>query len=53
MKREGDAVALYSRLANDAGDEAGKNLFLTLAEEEKKHKLRLETEYDDNVLKEN
>jgi rubrerythrin len=53
MKREGDAVALYSRLAEDAGDEGVKNLFLSLADEEKKHKLRLETEYDDNVLTEN
>ncbi|MHC4598567.1 MAG: ferritin-like domain-containing protein [Planctomycetota bacterium] len=53
MKREGDAVALYTRLAADAGDDAGKTLFQNLAEEEKKHKLRLETEYDDNVLKEN
>ena len=53
MKREESAVALYARLAGDARDESGKALFQSLAEEEKKHKLRLESEYDENVLKEN
>jgi rubrerythrin len=53
MKREESAVALYSRLAGDAQDEGAKALFETLAQEEMKHKNRLETEYDENVLKEN
>ncbi|MHC5035862.1 MAG: ferritin-like domain-containing protein [Planctomycetota bacterium] len=53
MKREDAAVALYQRLSGLSPDDATKGLFLTLADEEKKHKLKLETEYDENVLKEN
>jgi len=30
-----------------------KNIFLSLAQEEAKHKLRFEIEYDDYILKEN
>jgi rubrerythrin len=53
MKREEASVALYTRLSGDATDQSAKSLFLSLAAEEKKHKLRLETEYDENVLKDN
>jgi rubrerythrin len=53
MKREEASTGLYSELAKAATNESVCSLFLLLAEEEKKHKLRLEKEYDDNVLKEN
>ena len=53
MKREKSAFKLYSDLAGIAPNSGLKNVFLTLAQEEAKHKLRFEIEYDDNVLKEN
>jgi rubrerythrin len=53
MKREEASTALYTDLAKVATTEATRSLFLLLAEEEKKHKLRIEKEYDENVLKEN
>ena len=53
MKREESAVSLYTDLAGKAGSDDLKSIFLSLADEEKKHKLKLEVEYDDNVLKEN
>ena len=53
MKREEASVALYSDLAKVATADSARTLFTLLAEEERKHKLRLEKEYDDNVLKEN
>lgn len=51
MKREEASVALYTNLASQAADAAISGVFEALADEERKHKLRLETEYDDNVLK--
>ena len=53
MKREKAAFRLYTDLSNQADDDNVKNLFAGLAQEEAKHKLRFEVEYDDNVLKEN
>jgi rubrerythrin len=52
MKKEKAAYRLYLDLAaiSPAGDLT--DLFMSLAAEEAKHKLRFEIEYDDNVLKE-
>ena len=52
MQAEKKAFRLYSDLAGTTQDEDVRALFLGLAEEEAKHKLRFEIEYDDN-LKEN
>ena len=51
MKKEKAAFRLYTDLASAAGGKL-RDLFLSLAAEEAKHKLRFEIEYDDNVLKE-
>lgn len=53
MKNEKAAYKLYNELANLADDEEIKNLMLSLAQEEAKHKLRFELEYDDKILTEN
>lgn len=53
MKKEKAAFRLYLELANQVADEEHKSLFLSLAQEEAKHKLRFEIEYDEVVLKEN
>lgn len=53
MKKEKAAFRLYLDLAERASDEGVKSVFLNLAQEESKHKLRFEVEYDQNVLKEN
>ena len=53
MKREKSAFKLYSDLAGIAPNRGLRNIFLMLAQEEAKHKLRFEIEYDDNILKEN
>ena len=53
MKREKAAFKLYTDLSSAATDENVKQLFLFLALEEAKHKLRFEIEYDDTVLNEN
>lgn len=53
MKKEKAAFKLYNDLANRAPDQNMKNLFLSLAQEESKHKLRFELEYDDFVMREN
>lgn len=53
MKKEKAAFRLYLDLAERAKDEDVKAVFLNLAQEESKHKLRFELEYDQNVLKEN
>ena len=50
MKAEKAAYKLYHNLANTTKDPELKNLFLSLAQEEAKHKLRFEIEYDDNIL---
>jgi rubrerythrin len=53
MKQEKVAFKLYSDLARIAPTAELKELLLGLAQEEAKHKLRFEIEYDENVLKEN
>jgi|AntRauTorcE11898_2_1112593.scaffolds.fasta_scaffold00888_7 rubrerythrin len=53
MKKEKAAFKLYNDLANRAPNESMKNLFLSLAQEESKHKLRFELEYDEYVMREN
>ena len=50
MKQEKAAFKLYSDLAASTDDDGIRNLFLSLAQEEAKHKLRFEIEYDDNIL---
>jgi len=52
MKKEKAAFRLYSDLAAGAPDETLRNTFLGLAQEEAKHKLRFEVEFDD-LLTEN
>lgn len=53
MKKEKSAFKLYLDLAGIAPNSDLKNVFLALSQEEAKHKLRFEIEYDDNILKEN
>jgi rubrerythrin len=50
MKREEHSLKLYNHMAEGTDDTQLKKLFSTLAQEESKHKLRLEGEYDENVL---
>jgi len=52
MKKESSAMKLYKLLAAMAEEENLKNTFLALSEEEAKHKLRFEKEYEDEILKE-
>jgi rubrerythrin len=52
MKAEKAAFRVYSDLASATDDAALRETLLGLAQEEAKHKLRFEIEYDDNVLKE-
>jgi rubrerythrin len=49
MKREKAAFRLYSDLAEQSTDPELKAILLSLAQEEAKHKLRFEIEYDDVV----
>ena len=53
MKREKAAFRLYIDLAEAAPDAELRDLLLRLAEEEAKHKLRFEIEYDQHILTEN
>ena len=53
MKEEKAAFKLYSDLAAKTDNAEFKEMFLLLAQEEAKHKLRFEIEYDDNILQEN
>ncbi len=53
MKKEKAAFKLYSALADRAPNSQLKDVFLGLAQEESKHKLRFEIEYDEYVLREN
>lgn len=52
MQKEKASYNLYTDLAGAVGNEAQKEAFLSLAQEEAKHKLRFEIEYDNVVLKE-
>ena len=47
MKREEKALKLYNDFLDQADTEEGKKLFKILCQEEAKHKLALETMYDD------
>lgn len=51
MQREEKALALYNELEKEVEDAEGKKLFQVLAQEEAKHKLFLETEYDDYMAR--
>ncbi|MFC1836665.1 ferritin family protein [Thermodesulfobacteriota bacterium] len=53
MKKEKSAFKMYTNLAGTTDDENLKQLFLRLAQEEAKHKLRFEIEYDEYVMTEN
>ena len=53
MKKEKNAFRLYLFLSESTEDPAMKELFLSLAQEEAKHKLRFEVEYDEFILREN
>lgn len=53
MKAEKAAYKLYNDLASATDDAGLKDTLLSLAQEEAKHKLRFEVEYDDVILKEN
>jgi rubrerythrin len=49
MRREKAAFKLYSDLAAASGNPQIRETFLGLAQEEAKHKLRFELEYDDTI----
>ena len=53
MKEEKAAFRLYTDLAEKTDDPGAKEIFLMLAQEEARHKLRFEIEYDDYILTEN
>jgi rubrerythrin len=53
MHREKNAFKLYNRLAEISESTEHKEMFLMLASQEAKHKLRLEMIYDDDILIEN
>ena len=53
MKKEKAAFRLYTDLAAKVADAAVRATFLALAQEEARHKLRFEIEYDDYILTEN
>jgi rubrerythrin len=50
MKKEKAAYRLYNDLASSTDNQDLKSLFLSLAQEEAKHKLRFEIEYDNHIL---
>ncbi len=53
MNAEKASFKLYSDLAEATDSPELKETFLALAQEEAKHKLRFEIEYDDSILTEN
>lgn len=53
MKREKAAFRLYTDLADQAEEPEIRAIFFGIAQEEAKHKLRFEIEYDDVVMQEN
>ena len=50
MKKEKVAFKLYHDLAHSTDNKELSSLFLSLAQEEAKHKLRFEIEYDNHIL---
>lgn len=53
MKKEKAAFKLYMTLMERSPSQELKSIFLSLAQEESKHKLKFELEYDEYVLREN
>jgi rubrerythrin len=53
MKKEKASYKLYFDMASSVESETLRQTLLGLAQEEAKHKLRLEIEYDQQILKEN
>ncbi len=53
MKREKKSFKLYSDLAAMTQDANLREAFLSLAQEEARHKLRFEIEYDEHILTDN
>lgn len=53
MKKEKAAFKLYMVLADRAPNAEMKSIFISLAQEESKHKLKFEIEYDEFVMREN
>lgn len=53
MKKEKKAFKMYIDLAGATDDTNLQTVFMSLAQEEAKHKLRFEIEYDDFVMTEN
>jgi rubrerythrin len=53
MKKEKAAFKLYINLASRTENQELKAVFQSLANEESKHKLRFELEYDEYVMREN
>ena len=53
MKREASAHKLYNDLAAATEEVEVRVMMLALAQDEARHKLRFETEYDEYVLKDN
>ncbi len=53
MKREKAAYRLYSDMAANIDDPELKSLFLGLAQEEAKHKLYFEVQYDEQIMRDN
>ena len=53
MAKEKAAFKLYLRLSSKVADSGLQSVFMDLAQEESKHKLRFEIEYDEFVMKEN
>ena len=53
MKKEKAAYRMYLDMADGVTDAGLRELFLSLAQEEAKHKLRFEVEYDERILSEN
>lgn len=51
MKREEAALKLYNQLLDKAENDGARKLFKMLCQEEAKHKLALETMYDDYMAK--
>lgn len=49
MHREKDTFRMYMTLAENVKDEKAKSILLSLAQEEAKHKLKLEIMYDDYI----
>jgi rubrerythrin len=53
MANEKAAFKLYHDLAKQAENEEMKDVFVSLAQEESRHKLRFEIEYDEYILRDN